>query len=448
MNALIPILETLFLYSIPQAVILLRFAFVLLGLPVSPILNLRMLSFAVTVSVLVDISFFTMPVYVHPVIAMLIFVVVARQFFPPLRNWKSLLMVVVINFLLSWTSELSAINFAQLFIDPLSIREGPIYYKIIFLLPVLLIFAGATWLMEKHRYHPGQRIARFLQEAQNTPILYFILLIFIQILMLSLFFATRFWIRYEEVVQTLFYIGIVTILAVSFMTLRLIVKTRDEAIQTTQTAFVNDLMQVFTTIRGQRHDFINHVQVMYSMLKLNKNEQLRHYMEEVVEEIQSINKLADTMPHTAFGVFLKAKTAIASDKKIRFDFDVSEVPQTFSAVKNIDLVRIVGNLVDNAFDEVMKLPAVQRRVSLRIRNDNDEMIVITVSNPGEPLSESYQRDMFSPGFSTKKGEHSGLGLPIVIERTRHYGGQVEVGHNGEEGVIFYVRIPIDTAVIG
>lgn len=248
--------------------------------------------------------------------------------------------------------------------------------------------------------------------------------------------------------QALFYLGTVTILVVSFLTLRLIVKTRDEAIQTTQTAFVGDLMQVFTTIRGQRHDFINHVQVMYSMLKLNKHEQLRHYMEEVVEEIQSVNKLADDIPDTAFGVFLKAKSAIAMDKKIRFDFDVSELPQSFSAAKSIDLVRIVGNLVDNAFDEVMKLPAVERRVSLRIRIDHDESVVITVSNPGEPLSVSHQKDIFSPGFSTKKGDHSGLGLPIVIERTRHYGGQVEVGHSEKEGVIFCVRIPVDASGIG
>ncbi|HUC92702.1 MAG TPA: ATP-binding protein [Paenibacillus sp.] len=448
MKAIIAALELLLLFSIPQAIVLLRFAFVFLGLPVRTMLDRRMLLFALTVSVLVDISFFTMPMYVHPIVAIVIFTFVARLFFPVLHNWKSLLLVVFLNFSASWISELGGVTIAQYFIDPIALREGPAYYKAIFLLPIVFLFAVAARLMEKRRFHPGRRIARFLQEARNTPILYFMLLIFIQTLMLALFFTTRFWSRYEEVAQALFYLGTVTILVVSFLTLRLIVKTRDEAIQTTQTAFVGDLMQVFTTIRGQRHDFINHVQVMYSMLKLNKHEQLRHYMEEVVEEIQSVNKLADDIPDTAFGVFLKAKSAIAMDKKIRFDFDVSELPQSFSAVKSIDLVRIVGNLVDNAFDEVMKLPAVERRVSLRIRIDHDESVVITVSNPGEPLSVSHQKDIFSPGFSTKKGDHSGLGLPIVIERTRHYGGQVEVGHSEKEGVIFCVRIPVDASGIG
>lgn len=55
-----------------------------------------------------------------------------------------------------------------------------------------------------------------------------------------------------------------------FLVKRLFSLSEQEIIAETQEAFIDNINKLFTTIRGQRHDFINHVQVIYSMLNTNQ----------------------------------------------------------------------------------------------------------------------------------------------------------------------------------
>jgi signal transduction histidine kinase len=330
-----------------------------------------------------------------------------------------------------------------LFEDPSVLRVNKPHVLGLVGAPGLLLVAVAAYLLQRFNYNPGKRVARFVQEARQTPVLYFVLLISTQIIIFLIFIVSRYQLLNETAAQWLLYLGILSVLIVTIAAVRLIVRTRDEAIRVTQNAYVGDLMQVFTTIRGQRHDFINHVQVMYSMLTLGKQDSLRRYMEEVVSEIQAVSRMADQLPSTALGAFIQAKTAVAIDKKIKFDYALPDLPDTISTVRSVDLVRIIGNLVDNAFDEVTDLPISEREVSIRMALE-DSCITIVVTNPGQPLSEEDQKRILSPGFSTKKGEHSGLGLPIVMERTRSYGGSLQITSDKSKGTIsFIVRLPID-----
>jgi len=187
------------------------------------------------------------------------------------------------------------------------------------------------------------------------------------------------------------------------------------------------------------------VQTMYAMLTMKKHEQLKQYMEEVVGEIRSVTRLAEKIPATALESLLMAKQAIAQVKQIRFEYRLTELPEGLSAVRSIDLVRIVGNLVDNAFDEVMKQKESSRIVTLDIDQAEGELR-ISVGNAGDPLTEAERKRIFTPGYSTKKKGHEGLGLPIIVERVRHYGGDVEVSFQPERGIVFTARIPINPEV--
>lgn len=282
----------------------------------------------------------------------------------------------------------------------------------------------------------------YLQDDRYRHMRFYFVIVFLQCFSLVLLFMARYLIDSSETVMSiLFIVCIAVVIVVSYYALRLIAKARDEAIKVTQEAFVGDLMQMITTIRGQRHDFANHMQVMYSMLKMNKLSQLETYMTEVADEIKAVRQLSDRFPTSAFGSFLQAKAAIALERRIKFEYEVPELPRELSAVKNIDLVRIVGNLIDNAFDEVMNLPVAQRVVTLQLDVLNGEL-VISVGNTGEPLTDEVRRRIFAPGYSTKQGSHSGLGLSIVAERVSYYGGKVDVSYQPERGVVFTVGIPI------
>jgi signal transduction histidine kinase len=434
-------IETLFYYTLPQTIIYTWFGFRFIGLEARNFLS-RLALFSFITSCLVIVSLLTAPAVIHPILSIGIYALSVSIFFREF-GWKYRLLLTVLMLVNVIIGEVLMVMVYTLFDDPSILRAGDPPLLGLVGAPGLLAVAAVAYLFQRFNYYPGKRVARFVQEAKQTPVLYFVLLISTQLIIFLIFMVSRYHALNETAAQWLLYLGILSILIVSFTAVRLIVRTRDEAIRVTQNAYVGDLMQVFTTIRGQRHDFINHVQVMYSMLTLNKQDSLKRYMEEVVSEIQAVSRMADQLPSTALGAFIQAKTAVAIDKKIKFDYTLPELPDKISTVRSVDLVRIIGNLIDNAFDEVTGLPISEREVSIRMALE-DSCITIVVTNPGQPLSEDDQKRILSPGFSTKNGEHSGLGLPIVMERTRSYGGSLQIISDKSKGTVsFIVRLPID-----
>lgn len=46
-----------------------------------------------------------------------------------------------------------------------------------------------------------------------------------------------------------------------------------------------------TLIRLQRHDFLNHLQVIQGFLQLGKTDRALRYMEDIIEDVRDIEKL-------------------------------------------------------------------------------------------------------------------------------------------------------------
>ncbi|MBW7477040.1 Spo0B domain-containing protein [Paenibacillus oenotherae] len=222
--------------------------------------------------------------------------------------------------------------------------------------------------------------------------------------------------------------------------MQIITQVRLEGVHQSQEAYLSDLNKMFASIRGQRHDFANHVQVMYSMLALKKHDQLRTYTEEVVNEIESMNVAVVELPSPALAALIQAKSAIALEKRIRFDYLIHTTSLTFSSVTNIDLVRMIGNLVDYAFDKVVKLPPAEREVQLEMYLHNGELF-ITVTNRGNHLTREEIAQFNLPGDTSKANGHTGLGLVNVRERAASYKGSVTVDSDLERGITFTVKIP-------
>jgi len=402
---------------------------------------LRLMLLSVSSAALIDTSLALVSPIVQPFLGTALYLAMLSLIFRE-QSWKVRVFLSLVMNLIAFLIELSSIIYLTVAGLPVTPPDTwPLHQFFLMYWPGMLLTAAAAWRIERTGLAPGRRVLHFLVNERNRYIRHYVILIFIQLFVLVILFVSRYIHARVEETRFLFYVAIFTVIVFSYLTVRLIAKARDEAIRTTQEAFVGDLMQMITTIRGQRHDFVNQVQTMYAMLTMKKYEQLKQYMEEVVGEIQSVSRLADKIPATALESLLMAKQAIAQSRQIRFEYRLTELPQGLSAVRSIDLVRIVGNLVDNAFDEVMKRGEHARIVTLDIDQADGELR-ISVGNAGDPLPEDERKRIFTPGYSTKKKGHEGLGLPIVVERVRHYGGDVEVGFQPERGIVFTARIPI------
>ncbi|WP_182299760.1 sensor histidine kinase [Cohnella cholangitidis] len=209
----------------------------------------------------------------------------------------------------------------------------------------------------------------------------------------------------------------------------------------TQEVYVEEINDMFTSIRGQRHDFLNHVQVIHTMVQMGKTDQLRAYVADLVKETRDVS---DIVHHSspALAAFIQAKVTVAIGKGITFTYEMPDDWNTDeTTIRVIDIIKIMGNLVDNAFDETSLLPQNERQVHASILIMKDNTIKLQVSNSGRMLNAQDKERIFLPGYTTKGEGHSGLGLAIVQERVKHYRGELDV-HSDENSSTTEIRITL------
>lgn len=69
------------------------------------------------------------------------------------------------------------------------------------------------------------------------------------------------------------------------LVMRVISQSVDEGARISQQLHIEDVNQMFTAIRGQRHDFLNHAQVIHAMVSRRKYDELARYTAELIGEI-------------------------------------------------------------------------------------------------------------------------------------------------------------------
>ncbi|GAA3404551.1 hypothetical protein GCM10020370_24390 [Paenibacillus hodogayensis] len=231
-------------------------------------------------------------------------------------------------------------------------------------------------------------------------------------------------------------------LVLLFIVFQAIRRSKDEAVRVTQEAYIDEVNDMFTTIRGQRHDFLNHVQTIHTFLQLKKYDDLHRYTGELVGGIRQTNDIIQ-IGHPALAAIVQSKVVTAMDKHIDFRHQFAPIGSLNLGVTSVDIVIIIGNLIDNAFDEVAGLPVRERWVELSGSYREGSMI-IAVRNPGRTLTDAEKSKIFEPGYSTKGTDaHSGIGLAVTKKRVHAYRGSITVESNEENGTTFTVSIPLN-----
>ncbi len=220
------------------------------------------------------------------------------------------------------------------------------------------------------------------------------------------------------------------------MSRKLFLLERQEKLVKVQELYMGHLQELVRVTRAQRHDFVNHLQVVYALLKTGKTEKAQRYIENLYHDVRISGEiLRVNIPELA--ALLLVKMGIASLKNISFTIEV-DANLNMLRVKAIDLNTVVGNLVDNAFEAVESLTADKRTVALRIFETGKHFVFQTV-NPGF-IEKEFRNKIFEPGFSTKAGNR-GFGLASMKSVVEKYGGKVLVSSFKDRGTKFTVLFP-------
>ena len=125
---------------------------------------------------------------------------------------------------------------------------------------------------------------------------------------------------------------------------------------------------------------------------------------------------------------------IFPDNDIEFTSNESQINVDFDRSQ---LIRIITNLVKNA---IQSIPVDRSPQISIIISSNDTDVAIQVKDNGNGITESIERKIFEPRFTTKTSG-MGLGLPMIKNIIETYNGSISFSTLIGEGSEFTVRFP-------
>ncbi|CAM3489302.1 ATP-binding protein [Nocardioides zeicaulis] len=197
-----------------------------------------------------------------------------------------------------------------------------------------------------------------------------------------------------------------------------------------------DLVRGLTeSLRAQNHEAANRLHTVVSLVEMGRPEQAVEFATDELQVAQDLaDELVSAVEEPVLAALLLGKTAQAAERGITLDID-GELPARLP-VGGRDLVALVGNLVDNAFDAVAETRALRRqRVRVALAGDADHLrIEVDDSGPGVALDDRQR--VLDRGWSSKADEGRGLGLAIVSQVVARHGGHLELADSPLGGARF------------
>ena len=205
-----------------------------------------------------------------------------------------------------------------------------------------------------------------------------------------------------------------------------------------QRRHVSTLQRLVGRLREQTHEHANRLHAIGGLLALGEGDEALALVQELSEAHlvdRSTFEGEQRSGHPLMGL-LWVETVLARQRSVVLELSdiegLDRLPLT-----TVQMVTIVGNLLDNAFDAVGEMAPERRRVQVSIRAAGDRVrIRVRDWGPGLP----HDSDPFAAEHSTKAA-HAGLGLSLVAEAVQAARGRIAVEHY-RDGVGFLVTLPL------
>lgn len=194
------------------------------------------------------------------------------------------------------------------------------------------------------------------------------------------------------------------------------------------------------TLRAQVHEFRNRLHAIAGMAELGKVEQVREFVSSVMTDLDGrVGQVTSRVEDPAVAALLVAKASRAAELGIEFTLSEDSLLPAQAVEMSADLVTVVGNLVDNAFEAV----DAGGRVTVDLRQE-DHRILVEVSDTGQGIAAEDLARVFEQGWTTKTGADArshGFGLALTRMACRRHGGSVTVAQR--EGAVLRAELFAD-----
>lgn len=198
-----------------------------------------------------------------------------------------------------------------------------------------------------------------------------------------------------------------------------------EANETLVNFHVEEVESIYKQMRGWRHDYKNHIQAMKAYLELDQLNELGHYLDELDEDLISVDTIIKS-GNVMVDAVLNSKLTLAQSRDVTLHAK-AHVPEKI-AVQDVDLGIILGNLLSNAIEGCQSVQDPEKRFIRVYIHEMKGQLYINITN----TMEQKIRKTGSEILTTKQGKDHGFGLKRVDKTVEKYEGFIN--RQFEEGV--------------
>lgn len=175
---------------------------------------------------------------------------------------------------------------------------------------------------------------------------------------------------------------------------------------------------MYRQMRGWRHDYHNHIQVLKAYMSLAQYDEAVKYLDKLEEDLSNVDTVLRT-GNVMVDAILNSKLTLLREKNIAVNV-TAIVPEDIP-ISGIDLSILIGNMLDNAMEACMQIPDEKERF-IRIYIDIiKKQFYICITNSMTEKTKKKGGELF---LSDKGGNH-GFGLLRIDSIVSKYNGYIK-----------------------
>lgn len=307
-----------------------------------------------------------------------------------------------------------------------------VYNSLIFLILTCIVIFIIN-IISKHIQHTSV----FSRSNKNRSNVRMILFITISIMFFVIVISTTWFAAMIDTQHGLFYTGFTVVVSMLFalfvgFSLYIMVKTIEQNRKEMEVKYnrdiadiyKNEIRNMYNNIREFKHDYMKIYSSMSILIEQNRMDELKEFFynaimpfqHEIMNEtdiIQEITLFNDVIIQgLIYSYIIKSR-----NNDINFIISINDnIPSISNKIENLDLVRVLGILLDNAFEEVEKIKGnIERTVEFAAVIGSELVFIVRNKYDVEPnMSEIFIND-----YSTK-GTNHGIGLTVARDIMKKY----------------------------
>lgn len=190
---------------------------------------------------------------------------------------------------------------------------------------------------------------------------------------------------------------------------------------------LNKLQQYSELLRVQTHEYANRLHTISGLIQLDaKDEALDLIFKETTGYQELTQFLAGAVRHPILAGMIIGKYNRAKELGVVLNIDregsMQEIPDT---IDHRDIVTIVGNLIDNAFEAALAHNKHNAHVGLSFTDIGNDL-VFEIEDNGAGIAPEFIDKIFDAKFTTKPEKGHGVGLMLVNERLKRLQGEISI----------------------